>query len=205
MAAKNYCEKADLINRLIAEGATPSAADEQAMEQVIEGVSRQIDDYCGRRFYTTKLDETRYFTAVFRDELFVDDLVSVTSLATDENGDRTYSAAWLASDYDLQPYNAALDGKPYTTIAVAPSGNQIFPARLPKGVRIVGKFGWPRIPAAAREACLVQSARLWKRKDAPFGVAGTTELGDLRMVIKSLVPRLDQDVEMLLAGLRRLV
>lgn len=200
MTSKNYCEKADLINRLVGDDVTPGDDDVQAMEQVIEGVSRMLENYCGRRFYTTSTDETRYYTAEFRDELYLaDDVVSITTLQTDGDGDRTYEDTWAATDYDLWPFNAALDGLPYTMITITPDGDYSFPLTA-KGVKIVGKFGWPALPAVVREACLLQCARLWKRKDAPFGIAGSPELGELRVI-----PELDQDVKLLLAGVRRLV
>lgn len=195
----NYCQKADLISRLVAENATPSGTDELIMEQVIEGVSRGIEIYCGRRFYTAS--ETRYYTAIDDDELMIDDLVSLTTLQTDEGGDRTYEYTWQTTDYDLLPDNAALDGTPYTSIAVSPDGDYSFPVGVRKGVKVVGYFGYSTlVPAQVREACLIQAARIFKRKDAPFGVAGNADLGELRVI-----PKLDQDVEWMLAPLRRLV
>jgi len=195
----NYAEISDLINRLVAEGATPTGSDQVAMEQAIEGASRAIETYCGRRFYASS--ETRYYTADFGDELFVDDLISVTTLQTDEDGDRTYEITWETTDYDLQPDNAALTLEPYTLITTTPDGSYSFPAGMRKGVKIVGSFGYATVvPAHVREACLIQAMRLYKRKDAPFGVAGSGELGELRMI-----SRLDPDVEMMLAPLRRLV
>ena len=195
----NYVEISEMIVRLVAEGATPTGSDQVVMENVIEGASRAIEVYCGRRFYPAT--ETRYYTAAFSDELFIDDLISVTTLQTDEDGDRTYEITWATTDYDLLPDNAALTLEPYTLICTAPDGRYSFPAGIRKGVKIAGSFGYAAlIPAQVREACLIQAVRLFKRKDAPFGVAGNAELGELRVISK-----LDPDVEMMLAPLRRLV
>jgi len=199
MTVKNYCEKPDLIARLMGEGITPSSTDERTMEQVIEGASRAIEAFCGRRFYV--VSETRYYTPEANDELFVDDLTEITTLQTDEDGDRTYETTWATTDYDLLPLNAALESKPYTRIEVTPEGNYWFPQGLAKSVKIVGKFGYAdRPPAQVREACLLQCERLWKRKDAPFGVAGSPELGTMR-----LIPELDPDVKFMLQPLARIV
>ncbi len=46
---------------------------------------------------------------------------------------------------------------------------------------ITAKWGWPAVPAAVVEACLVLAADLWKLKDAPFGVAGFGEYGSIRV------------------------
>jgi len=199
MTIENYCLVADLTNRLIAEDATASSIDEAVMDQAISAASRMIEQYCGRRFY--KATETRYYTPIFSDELFIHDLISVTTLKTDEDGDRTYEITWAATDYDLMPLNAALDNQPYTTIQITPDGVNSFPAGLPKSVQIVGVFGYAsKIPEAIREACALQATRFFKRRDAPFGVIGSPDLGELRNL-----KELDPDVKALLDLYRRVV
>lgn len=50
------------------------------------------------------------------------------------------------------------------------------------------------VPGPVELACLIQASRWFKRKDAPFGIAGSPELGsELRLLSK-----LDPDVEVLL-------
>ena len=86
-------------------------------------------------------------------------------------------------------------------ICTTPEGNYSFPVGIRKGVKIAGSWGYATlVPAQVREACLIQAARVFKRKDAPFGVTGIADLGELRMISK-----LDPDVEAMLAPLRRLV
>lgn len=195
----NYCELVELKARLIGENATLTNLDDLMMEQAIEGVSRSIENYCGRRFYVT--EETRTYTAVHDDLLFIDDLTAVTTLKTDEDGDRTYEVTWATTDYDLLPDNAALDGAPYTMIAITPDGDYNFPVGIRKGVQLKAFFGYSTtVPAQVREACLLQCARIYKRKDAPFGVVGNAELGELRVLQK-----LDPDVEFMLRPLARVV
>lgn len=197
---ETYGTAAELQARLWGEDVTPAGADEMALEQILEGASRWIDKFCGRRFYAES--ETRYYTPQFSNLLEVDDLLSVTTLQTDEDGDRTYEITWASTDYDLFPYNAILDGQPYTMIRVTPEGDYSFP-RVAKGVKIVGSFGYctlPNLPADVREACLLQSERLYKRKDAPFGIAGPSELGQMR-----LIQELDPDVKQLLSAYVRIV
>lgn len=54
------------------------------------------------------------------------------------------------------------------------------------------------VPVSIHFATLVQAARLVKRRDAPFGVVGSPEMGnELR-----LLARLDPDVEVLVANHR---
>jgi hypothetical protein len=42
---------------------------------------------------------------------------------------------------------------------------------------VVGTFGWPSVPDPVAEATLLLAIRLFKRPDAPLGVAGFGELG----------------------------
>lgn len=168
------------------------------LENVIEAVSRWIDSFTARRFYA--VSETRYYTAEWPDLLLLgDDLLSVTTLKTDDDGDRVYETTWASTDYDLEPYNATLDGKPYTQIRITPNGRYTFPGTR-RGVEIAGSFGYAATtPDVVNEACLLQSERIYKRKDAPFGVTGAPEVG-----ISTVIPRLDPDVRTMLEPLRKM-
>ncbi len=172
---------------------TGDTADDTKLESVVEGISRAIDNHCGRRFYLDASDATRYFTAEFADLLYAGDLVSVTSLFTDEDGDRTYERTWATTDFDLDPPNAALDSWPYTSIATTPKGLYAFPVGIRKGVKLVGKWGWPAVPKPISEACLLAGEKLFKRKDAIFGVVGSPEMGVLKQMMRD-----DPDLAILL-------
>lgn len=195
MAVTNgYCTVAELK----AWSDIPDTNDDAIMETVINSVSRWIDDYCWRRFYKNTEDETRYYTAQGGLVIYTDDIVSITTLKTDDDGDRTYETTWAATDYDLLPYNATLLGVPYTKIEVSTEGDYTFP-RVRKGVQIVGVFGWDSVPATIKQATLIQCHRIFKRKNSPYGVAGTTQLGVLQ-----LIPNLDSDVKLMLDPFKRM-
>jgi hypothetical protein len=202
-----YCTTDELKARI----GISNADDDTILENVITAVSRWIDTHTGRRFYAAS--ETRYFTADEYAEsaplptyaqslrvtgrggqiVYVNDLLTVTTLKTDDDGDRTYETTWAATDYDLLPDNALLNGEPYTQVRLAPNGRYTFPLHR-RGVQIVGSFGYAATtPAMVKEACLLQSHRLWKRKDAVFGVAGASEMGQILVQIKA-----DPDVQELL-------
>jgi len=176
--------------------------DDTALGNVITASSRWIDRYCNRRFYASS--ETRYYTAVDWQTVFVDDLLSITTLKTDDDADRTYSATWTTTDYDLMPFNVALaEAQPYTWIQVAPEGDYTFP-KVAKGVEIVGSFGHNATashPLEIEEACNLLAMRLWKRKDAIFGVAGPQAMGV--QLIQAKIEQ-DRDVLTLLDPYRRL-
>jgi hypothetical protein len=190
-----YCTLTEIKARL---GVTVSTYD-TILENVVEAVSRQFDAWCKRRFFTTSNDEDRYYDANTNQHVRTDDIVSITSLATDENGDRVYERTWASTDYDLLPYNAALDSLPYNRIEVSPLGRYRFPLHS-KAIKLSGKFGFATTPDSVNEACLIQTERIYRRKDSPFGVAGTPEFGQLR-----LLARLDPDVEAMLVGYRKIL
>jgi len=172
-----YCS----LEELKSEMAISDAVDDALLEAVIEVVSRWVEDWCNRRFYTTAADETRYYTAMRSDRLLLpDDLLTLTSLATDDDGDRTYEDTWAATDYDKCPFNAALDSQPYTSIQVAPDGDYTFPVGMQKGVKLVGKFGYSTTtPAAIKKATLLRATQLFRLKDSPFGSVGGEGMGPI--------------------------
>ena len=187
----NYCLVSTFKERFYPPDST-DVEDDAVIASVISAVSKEIDNYCHRRFWKNLVAETRYLTAAFYDLMFTPDIVSVTGVATDEDGDRLYSTSLAATDYDLEPYNAALDGLPYTRMRLTPNSTHSF-VTSQKGIKLTGIFGYPSVPDEVKEACMIQSIRLFKRKDAPFGVTGSAEMGQLM-----ILPSLDPDVKLLL-------
>ena len=181
------------------------ALDDTNLASVLDAVSRGIDNYTGRRFYVDSSDATRYYTAEYSDILFCpDDVCTLTTLSTDGDGDRTYEDDWAATDYDLLPLNASADSAPYTMIGRTPNGDYTFPVGVVKGIKIVGTFGWgSTVPDPIGEACLLLAERLFKRKDAPFGIMGSGGLGTVRMVQKAIED--DLELALLLQPYRRII
>jgi hypothetical protein len=166
---------------------TGDTKDDAAIESVITGISRAIDSICWQRFFTTAANETRYFTADFGAWLRLPErIISISTLKTDNDNDRTYENTWAVTDYDLMPYNASLDGEPYRWIEATPNGDYSFPTGVRKGVEISGKFGWSSAPQAIVEACLLGSHRLMARRNSPYGVSGAAALGNLTLTVQQL-------------------
>ena len=185
-AASLYATVEDLKQSL---GITDSS-DDTMLDAILAAVSRQIDQYTNRRFYATT--ETRFYTARRVSDVIIDDCLSITTLATDADGDRVYEKTWSATDFDLYPYNAT----PYTRVEATVNGAYFFPVNIAKGVKIIGSFGYSAtVPEPVNRACLIQAARLYKRKDALFGVMGSAEMGQLLVI-----PKMDPDVKLLLSG-----
>lgn len=165
MAITNgYATLADLKAYLTPANQTfsTSVADDAVLELLIEGASRFIDGETCRKFYKNSVTETRYFEAK-DNEIKTGDLVSITTLDTDD-GNRTYSYSWAATDYDLYPSNAVLDGIPYYKIVLSPITTQVMPNGVSKGVKISGIFGWPAVPTGIKESTIMIAASASKRR-----------------------------------------
>lgn len=113
-------------------------------------------------------------------QLFVDDLVTVTTIKIDEDRDGLFTdeTALAATDYELLPRNAA-DGPepaPYTTIELTPWGTKY---AFPTGCRVevVGIFGWPAVPQAIVRACCHLTAIL--RLDSARATGRIMELDNI--------------------------
>lgn len=176
--------------------------DDALLEISIEAASREIDGWCERQF--TNGTATRIYrpTDVFTVE--VDDLISVTTLKTDSDGDGVFETTWSTTDYQLNPLNGRAGGidTPYTSLKAI--GDYLFPIYEPRNVnsneasvQIVGNWGWTAVPTAVKQACMILSMRQFKRYDSPTGVMGFGDLGVMR------VGRVDPDVEKLLMPFRR--
>lgn len=173
-------------------------SDDPVILSCIRAAGQLVEGYLGTRFY--QVSETRYFTAEFEDLLIVPPFGGVTELATDAYSDRAYSDVWASDDYELAPDNAALDGKPYTRIHISPLSTYRFPVGVRRGVKLTAPFGYAAVPPAiVTEACAIQAAQLFKRKDAIFGAAGPSSMGQLTINIGgSSKVTLDKDVKLLL-------
>ena len=173
--------------------------DNAAIEVAIATASRMIDDYTGRFFYkdgTVGTPATRYYTPTDYWILPTDDFVSISEIATDDNFNRTYDTIWTASDSMFEPVNNPSRGWPMSRILAV--GSYVFPWNLPQSVRVKGIFGWSAVPAEVNSAAQIQASRLFLRRQSPFGIAGSTDIGTVRLAAK-----LDADVEALLRPLRR--
>ena len=173
--------------------------DDTALEAAITAASRMIDDYTERFFYrdgTTQSPVSRYYTPQDITVLMIDDVYQITEVAIDAAFDQTYSTVFATSDYLVEPVNAPRKGWPFTRILA--TGSYIYPYPLPQSVRVRGIWGWNAIPAEISMATLLQSSRLFARRQSPFGIAGAPDLGVVR-----LSSRLDADVEVLCRPFRR--
>lgn len=164
--------------------------DNDLLEDLVESASRSIDRIANRRFYLDATASARLYRAYSDIFVYVDDIGSTTNLAVaiDSNGNGTYSKTLtLNTDYILDPLTASSLGRPYTQLTMVSNTETwpIFPGLtqngLRPGVQVTAKWGWPSVPSDINMACLILTADLYKRKDAPGGILGLGDLGVVRM------------------------
>ena len=182
---QNYCTVEELKSRL---GITDTS-DDFELGLAAAGASRAIDEITGRYFWRGSDTRTYIPESISRQSL--DDLVSVTSLKVDRDGDGVFEETWTqGTDYALEvapgKYNAAAKGEqwPYTAAQVI-TGGKLFPftwmwSHLDR-IQVTGVFGWPAVPLNVKNAAIIAGAQIFRIKDAPFGVAGFGEFGVVRV------------------------
>ena len=174
--------------------------DDTDIQAAIISASRMIDDYCQRGFYqegTLASPVVKYYTPVSPWYLEIDDLLQPTEVATRANQSGPFTQIWnLDTDIMYEPVNNPEIGRPVTRLLAIQT--YVFPYFFPQTVKITGVWGYSSIPVEVQMACKIQASRLFVRKQSPFGIAGSLELGTVR-----LNSRLDPDVEMLLKTFRR--
>ena len=113
--------------------------EDSLIEAMLMATSRAIDNYCGRTFFVET--ETRYFDGAGLTLMLDRDLLSVTSLKTDDNDDGTYETAWAAADYLTIPYT----DKPYAALTVdrrSTGSKADFNNGVQRGIEIAGDWGY---------------------------------------------------------------
>ena len=183
------------------------AIDDGEIEGAINAASRWVDQYCQRHFWKTAVGTARVFEPPHDRRLLrfgsFNDAVSITAVKSDEDGDGTFETTWASTDYELLPLTptSAPEQRPYTQLRSTGSA-QWFPwlactGRLAR-IEITGQWGWPEIPIAVHQACLIQASRIFKRRNSPEGVTGWgSDYGPIRVTVRA-----DPDVTAMLAPYR---
>ncbi len=195
-----YCGVDDVRSQLGDDG---KRLDQALLERAINAASRAVDRYCSRRFWRDASVTTRVYRATDGRSVWTDDISGTTGLvvATDPGGDGTYETAWtLGTDYAVEPLSddAVAAGDvvtPYAFWRLAAVGTRVFFPRSSVGfpaVQVTARFGWSAVPDDVVMAAVLRAVALYKRKDAPHGVAGFGDFGAVRL------SRQDPDVVALL-------
>jgi hypothetical protein len=196
-SAMNYIDREMLKESLVLGGTTFADRD---VDLAIAAASRGIDEATSRRFYPDdNSTHVRYYSPLFAQTVNIDDLLQLTSMATDADGDGTFETSWtLNTDFVLEPLNATEEGRPWDVIRVQPRGSRRLPC-YPRSLKLTGQFGWNSPPSAVVQACGIIAAKLMRRgREAPFGVVAVGLDGTAARIAK-----FDPDVTWLLQPFTR--
>jgi len=189
-----YCSVDDVREQL---GDTAAKLTTSLIEKSINAASRAIDRYCSRRFWQDKLVTTRVYVPEDSGTVYINDVSTKTGLIikTDEGETGTYSRTWAATEYQLEPLNQEVVAAGDTATAYAwwrirSVTGLGFPGSLyyRPTVSVTARFGWSAIPDDVSQACVLKAVSIFRRKDAPFGVAGFGDFGAVK------ISRSDPDV-----------
>ena len=170
--------------------------DDVQVALAITAASRAVDRHTNRQFGLVAAPEARTYTARWdplrcRYVVGIDDLMTVTGLVVT-------TEAGTVDVFAKQPANAAVEGRPWTRLVVDPT-SAAKPTLKEDGVTVTARFGWTTVPDTVKQATLLQASRLFTRREAPFGVAGSPDLGsELRLLAK-----VDPDVAVVLGPYSR--
>lgn len=156
----------------------------------LAAASRSIDKTCGRRFYLDAAPKARVINPsrrLMRDEdgwhLLVPDIGDTTGMTVEVGRAGTWTD--ITAQVEAEPTDALDQLEPVTSL-LRIGGS--WPAGGGWRARVTTRWGWPAYPDNVVEATGILAMRLFKRKDSPEGVLGSSEWGVVR------VSRTDPDV-----------
>jgi hypothetical protein len=189
--APDYATTADLAAYV----RIPDSDDDAQLALAVTAASRAVDRTTNRQFGKVDTAEERLYVPRPDYErglwvVDVDDFQTVSNLSVEVDGT-------AVTVFDKEPLNAAQVARPWTRLVFTAdseaqpcSGSQI---------AITAEWGWSSVPPAVKQATLVQGSRFFKRREAPFGIAGSPDTGsEMR-----LLARVDPDVAVSLGDYKR--
>jgi hypothetical protein len=160
--------------------------DDTLIENAIESASRRIDGYTSRWFYKTAQTPVQVYPATLYECGTLNDMATTSvTVKIDSVGDGSYATTWTqGQQYQLEPLNAGLSGKPYRRIVAINGFN--FPVAVDKPlVQVTAQWGWNAVPSDVTQACILLSMRQFARLNAALGVVG---FADMAMQVRAVDP-----------------
>jgi hypothetical protein len=105
------------------------------LELSIESASREIDSYTERVFYST--GGTPVSRVYIPQDIYLvetDDIVSVTSIKSDSNGNGVFDVVWESTDFQLEPLNGRAGGIDTPATRIRAIGQYLWPVYEPRNV-----------------------------------------------------------------------
>lgn len=161
--------------------------DDAALTNALAVASQDIEGWCGRQFNDAGSASTRIYYPDDLVTIYTEDFSAITQLAFDFSNSGVYSSIIASSNYQLEPLNGIVDGStgwPFYRIHIIQTWTPIWWTSIgyPRAsVQVNAQWGWTTVPPGVVEACLMLAEETFKMKDAPFGVAGFSQYGPVRV------------------------
>lgn len=152
-------ELADQVNSVSSGSLTASQTAQ--FTRAIQTAMAQIDGLCGRSFEASP--SVRQFAPMNATLVAIGYATDITSIDLDLDGDFIYETNVPITDYDI-----TIDTKKQRYIQLRTTALNTFTVGS-NSIQVAATFGEAAVPPEISEACILQAARLWKRKDAVFG------------------------------------
>jgi hypothetical protein len=177
---------------------TSDTADDDLLDNAINGASRQIDAFCGRKFYADGSTSARAFFTNDYFRLAVDDISTSTGLVVkyDDDDDGTYEVTVPSNEFQLLPINGVvggIEGSPFYIIQLNSNGSFEWPISNTSNrpyAQITANWGYAATPEPIKYACKMLSSELFAMRNAPLGVAGVGDFGVVNVQQNREVTRL---------------
>lgn len=170
------------------------------LQVALDAATSAIDEHCNRTFAAAAVATTRYYEPA-NGAVVTDDIYTASGLIISVGGTVVPVAVPnVSAGYTLTPENAAALGEPYTGFYYSTSTLTPWPLLWSiqrATAAVTAKWGYAAsVPSSVQLACLLQASRWFARRNSPYGIAGSPELGsELRLLAK-----LDADVAVMLSG-----
>lgn len=175
--------------------------DEPLLEKAVNAASRAVDDWTGRRFWRDDTASARRLRPSSRFRAEIPDVSTLAGLIVETDGAQngTWAAWTLDTDFEIEPEDADANGPAYAWWELVAIDSKGFTLARRKTLRVTARWGWSAVPDQVEEATILRAVALFRRKEAPFGVAGFGEFGAVR------ITRRDADVIELLAPFQKVM
>lgn len=177
------------------------AVDDGLLQAALDATDEAIDDHCNRTFVASAVASIRYFDIV-GGRIEVDDIWTTEGLIVSIGGSVIPPQVdYVSAGYVIGPRNAPALGEPFTEIEYGGPGPYGWAGLIFHGstaqAAVTAKWGYSQFtPPSVHQAEIIQASRVFSRKNSPYGVAGSPDMGnELRLLAK-----VDPDVAVLLAG-----
>ena len=162
-----------------------------ALLNLLLAVSEAVDRHCNRHFYA--LSGTRHFDGPGEAVLALPDVISVSSVRSDDDESGYYRTSWPSSEYRLLPLNASPEehwGRPYNALRVRSNGPRQRFERGPARYEVRGRWGFgerlehsrSRLRSSASETATLLDVS----SGADFAVGQTIAAGSERMLVRTI-------------------